>query len=76
MSVKFSDFTKSSVLPLSTNIQAADNASYLIYTNISQLGAVMYKVVIGKLYNFDLYKDQPAGPAIAAWPQREDLPSI
>ena len=66
MSVKFSDFTKFSILPLGTDMQAANNASYLIYTNIGQLGAVMYKVVTRKLCNFNLYKDQPARPAIAA----------
>jgi hypothetical protein len=34
LSIKFLDFTKSLILPLSTDIQAANNASYLIYTNI------------------------------------------
>jgi len=34
LSVKFLDFTESSILPFSTNMQATDNAGYLIYTDI------------------------------------------
>jgi serine/threonine protein kinase len=75
LSVKFSDFTESSILPLGTNMQNADDAGYSIYTDIGQLGAVMYEVITGKPCDFDLFKDQPAGPATAAWPQRGDLPS-
>lgn len=75
LSVKFLDFTESSILPLGTDMQAADDAGYSIYTDIGQLGAVMYEVVTGEPYHFDLYKGQLAGPAIAAWPRREDLPS-
>lgn len=75
LSVKFSDFTESSVLPLGTKMQIADDAGYSIYTDIGHLGAVMYEVVTGKECDFDLFKNQPAGPATAAWPRREDLPS-
>lgn len=75
LSVKFSDFTESSILPLGTNMQNTDDAGYSIYTDIGQLGAVMYGVITGKPCDFDLFKNQPAGPATAAWPQREDLPS-
>lgn len=75
LSVKFSDFTESSILPLGTNMQNADDAGYSIYTDIGQLGAVMYEVITGKSCEFDLFKNQPAGPATAAWPRREDLPS-
>jgi serine/threonine protein kinase len=75
LSVKFSDFTESSILPLCTHMQNADDAGYSIYTDIGQLGAVMYEVITGKPCDFDLFKNQPAGPATAAWPRREDLPS-
>lgn len=64
LSVKFSDFTESSILPLGTNVQNADDAGYSIYTDIGQLGAVMYEVITGKPCEFDLFKNQPA-----AWPR-------
>ncbi|KAI9842946.1 MAG: hypothetical protein M1837_006683 [Sclerophora amabilis] len=75
LSVKFSDFTESTVLPLDTDMQAADDAGYSIYTDIGQMGTVIYGVVTGQRCEFDLFKDQPPGPATAAWPQRKDLPS-
>ena len=37
LSVKFSDFTESSILPLGTNMQNADDAGYSIYTDIGNL---------------------------------------
>ena len=57
LSIKFLDFTKSFILFFGTNMQAANDASYLIYTDIGQLGAVMYEVITRKPYKFDLYKD-------------------
>ena len=68
LSIKFSDFTESSILPLSTNMQAINNTGYSIYTNIGQLSTVMYEVITGKLCKFDLYKNQLARLATAAWP--------
>ena len=63
-------------MPLGTNMQIADDAGYLIHTDIGQLGAVMYEVIIGQQCDFNLFRDQPTGRATAAWPQRSDLPSI
>ncbi|KAF7505122.1 hypothetical protein GJ744_001262 [Endocarpon pusillum] len=56
-------------------MQTVDDSGYFIFTDIGQLGAVMYEVVTGEACEFDLFKNQPAGYAIATWPQREDLPS-
>ena len=75
MSVKFSDFTESSLLELDCDMQEADGNGYSIYTDIGQLGAVMYEVTTGEKCVFDLFKGQPLGPANAAWPRREHLPS-
>lgn len=75
LSVKMSDFTESSILPLTVDMQNVDDSGYSVFTDIGQLGAVMYEVVTGKACEFDLFKNQPAGPATATWPQREDLPS-
>ncbi|PGH11517.1 serine/threonine protein kinase [Polytolypa hystricis UAMH7299] len=75
LSIKFCDFTESSILPLGTNMERADDHGYSIYIDIGQLGAVLYEVITGQRCEFDLFKDQPAGPACAAWPRREILPS-
>ncbi|KAK2812555.1 hypothetical protein FQN50_001199 [Emmonsiellopsis sp. PD_5] len=75
LSVKSCDFTESSILALGTDMERADDNGYSIYTDIGQLGAVIYEVITGQRYEFDLFKDQPSGPACAAWPRREILPS-
>ena len=75
LSVKISDFTESSILPLTVNMQIVDDFGDSIFTDIGQLGAVMYEVITGKACKFDLFKNQPSGPATATWPDREDLPS-
>ncbi|PGH36220.1 NEK protein kinase [[Emmonsia] crescens] len=74
LSVKSCDFTESSILPLGTDMERADDHGYSIYTDIGQLGAVIYEVITGQRCKFDLFRDQPSGPACAAWPRREILP--
>lgn len=75
LSIKMSDFTESSILPLTADMQTVNDSGYSIFTDIGQLGAVMYEVVTGKACDFDLLKSQPPGPTAATWPRREDLPS-
>lgn len=75
LSIKFLDFTESSVLPLDADMQTVDDNGYSIFTDIGQFGNVMYEVVTGQMCEFDLFKGQPTGPATAAWPRREDLPN-
>jgi len=75
MSVKFSDFTESTLVELDLDMQTADDNGYSIYTDIGQIGAVMYEVITGQKCDFDLFKDQPQGPAKAMWPRRDSLPS-
>ncbi|EGC43869.1 conserved hypothetical protein [Histoplasma capsulatum var. duboisii H88] len=48
LSIWFCDFTMSSVLPLDTNIKAADDNGYSAQTDIGLLGAVIYEVVTGE----------------------------
>lgn len=74
-SVKMSDFSESSILPLSTDMQTADDSGYSIYTDIGQLGTVIYEAVTRQPCSFDLFKGQPPGPATATWPHRTDLPT-
>ncbi|KAI9730245.1 MAG: hypothetical protein M1834_006009 [Cirrosporium novae-zelandiae] len=47
LSIKFSDFTESTILPLDTDMRTADDAGFSVYTNIGQLGTVIYEVTKG-----------------------------
>ncbi|KAL3435035.1 kinase-like domain-containing protein [Aspergillus tetrazonus] len=73
--VNICDFTESVKLPLDTCMETADWAGYSIYTDIGQLGAVMYEVVVGEQCEFDIFKDLPLELSNGTWPRREDLPS-
>lgn len=75
LSVKFCDFTESSVMPLHTNMETADDNGYSIQTDMGQLGAVIYEVVTGERCRFDVFKDQPPEATRATWPRRESLPN-
>ena len=75
LSVKFCDFTESSIMPLNINMETVDDNGYSIQTDIGQLGAVIYEVVTGKRCDFDLFKDLPPDATKASWPRRESLPS-
>ncbi len=75
LSIKMSDFTESSILPDTVNMRTIDDGGYSIFTDIGQLGAVMYEVITGKICEFDLFKNQPLGYAVVTWPQRSYLPS-
>ena len=74
-SIKFSDFTESTILPPGTDMQTADDGGFSIHTDIGQFGAVLYEIITGQPCEFDLFKDVPPGPATAVWPRRQDLPS-
>ncbi|PGH12836.1 hypothetical protein AJ79_04060 [Helicocarpus griseus UAMH5409] len=56
-------------------MRTADDAGYPIYTDIGQLGAVMYEIVTGVQCRFDLFEGLSPGPEIARWPSRKGLPS-
>ena len=56
LTIKFSDFTESTILPLDTDMQMADDAGYSIFTDIGQLGAVMYETIMEQSCDFDLSK--------------------
>lgn len=74
LTIKFSDMTEGSRLSPDCDIETADDKGYSIYTDIGQLGAVMYEVIKGERCDFDLFRGQPPGPATARWPRREHLP--
>lgn len=53
LSIKFCDFTESSIMPLHVNMETADDNGYSIQTDIGQLGAVMYEVVTGTSHEIE-----------------------
>ena len=73
--VKICDFTESMLMSLDTRMETADWAGYSIHTDIGQLGAVMYEVVVGEKCEFDIFKGHSLELSSGKWPQREDLPS-
>ncbi|EZF28820.1 serine/threonine protein kinase [Trichophyton interdigitale MR816] len=73
LSITICDFTESSILPLTANIEAANDNGYSIQTDIGQLGAVMYEVITGEQCEFNLFGDG-VSDGRAAWPRRETLP--
>lgn len=75
LSVKMSDFTESSVMPIDLDMQTAEDSGYSIFTDMGQLGAVMYEVITQKPCEFDLFKIQALGSAVVTWPRRKRLPS-
>lgn len=71
LKLKICDFTESFDMPLDTSMETADVAGYSIHTDIGQLGAVMYEVVVGEKCEFDIFStDSETG----TWPLRKDLP--
>lgn len=66
LSVKFCDFTESTMFPLDTCMETADDEGYSIHTDIGQLGSVMHEVVTGERCAFDFFKDVPIEVARAA----------
>jgi serine/threonine protein kinase len=75
LKVTICDFTESMLLPLDIHMETADWAGYSIHTDIGQLGAVMYEVVVGEKCEFDISKDLPVELSSGTWPRRESLPS-
>ena len=61
LSIKLCDFTESTIMPLDVNMDEADDSGYSVQTDIGQIGAVMYEVVTGKFFDFDLFKGQDDG---------------
>jgi serine/threonine protein kinase len=74
LSVKFCDFTESTIMPPDVDMEDVDDNGYSIQTDIGQLGAIIYEVVTGERCEFDLFKDNPPDATDAVWPRRETLP--
>ncbi len=75
VSIKLCDFTESTIIPPGVNMDKADDSGYSVQTDIGQFGAVMYEVVTGNSFNFDLFKGQDDGALFPRFPSEECLPS-
>jgi serine/threonine protein kinase len=59
-SVKLCDFIDSAVLSFNVNISEESQDGASIYTDIFQFGSLVYKIITGKRFNFDLF--HPSDP--------------
>ena len=75
LSLKFCDFSESSLLQLDANMDAVDDNGYTARIDIGLLGTVMYEVVTGNKCEIDLFKDNSPTDGRAYWPDRKFLPS-
>lgn len=75
LSIKLCDFTESTIMPLDVNMDEADDSGYSVQTDIGQFGAVIYEVVTGKSYSFDLFQGQDDDAMFPRFPSERDLPT-
>lgn len=75
LSLKICDFSEASLLPLDTNMEAADENGFTTRIDIGLLGTVIYEVVTGNKCEVDLFKDNAPTDGRAYWPEREALPN-
>ncbi|PWY83764.1 TKL protein kinase [Aspergillus sclerotioniger CBS 115572] len=75
LSIKMCDFTEAIDMPLDTCMENAGFGGYSVQTDIGQLGAVMYEVVVGEKCEFDIFEGVPVEASRGVWPRREELPS-
>ncbi|TWU72505.1 hypothetical protein ED733_002299 [Metarhizium rileyi] len=74
LSLKMCDFSEASLLPLGSDMRAADDNGYTAQIDIGLLGAVMYEIATGIQCKVDLYKDNDPADGRAYWPARGALP--
>lgn len=74
LSVKFTDFGDSTLMPLDWDMQEPDEYGKSASTDVGNFGAVMFEIITGKHRKFDLMQawKEPGGPL--TWPRRESLP--
>lgn len=75
LSIKICDFTESIIMPPDTCMKTADYEGYSIRTDIEQLEAVMYEMVVEEKCAFDIFKNVSSESGSGIWPNRENLPS-
>lgn len=75
LTVKFIDFSESTLMALDWNLEGSDELGYSILTDIGQFGAVMFQIVTGQRCSFDILQDVVDVNDKVTWPRRDSLPS-
>lgn len=75
LSIKFTDFGESSLMPLDWNMKEPNEDGESASTDIGNFGAVMFEIITGQHCKLDLLQDwkEPGDPF--TWPRRGSLPS-
>ncbi|OAG43174.1 hypothetical protein AYO21_02460 [Fonsecaea monophora] len=58
LAIKFTDFGKSTLMPLHWDLQGDDGDGYSILTDIGQFGVIMFEIVTGQRCKFDPVQDR------------------
>lgn len=74
MSLKMCDFSEATLLPLGSDMLAADDNGYTTQIDIGLLGAVMYEIATGVSCKVNLYRDNDPADGRAYWPSRALMP--
>ncbi|KAJ5639172.1 uncharacterized protein N7484_007034 [Penicillium longicatenatum] len=75
LSIKFCDFTESTLFPMDTDMGSVDDLGYTVELDIRLLAAVFYEVETGEKCEVVLYKEDDPLDDRACWPKRQFLPS-
>ncbi|KAL1967208.1 hypothetical protein VTN77DRAFT_3499 [Rasamsonia byssochlamydoides] len=76
LTIKFSDFGRSIILPPDADMRTAEKYGYSVSMEIGQLGMVLYQVITGgehRDFGF-VFADNHPGPEDPVWPSRAALP--
>jgi hypothetical protein len=82
-SVKLSDFADSGLVPLDMNMEKAKDNGTSIRTGIFQFASLVFEILTGRPYKYDLLEIEPQGKLKeatnwepgATWPQLGNLPA-
>ncbi|PGH12223.1 hypothetical protein AJ79_04403 [Helicocarpus griseus UAMH5409] len=69
-SMDFSDFGESAMMPPDWDLNGSDDLGFSIMTDIGQFGAVMFEIVTGQKYKFNLAHTRGTPGGSYTWPQR------
>ncbi|KIW81866.1 hypothetical protein Z517_04892 [Fonsecaea pedrosoi CBS 271.37] len=75
LTIKFTDFGESTLMPLHWDLQGDDGDGYSILTDIGQFGAIMFEIVTGQRCKFDPMQDWKDAGDPTTSPRRDTLPT-
>lgn len=75
-SAKLCDFTDSAVLSPNIDISKEVRDGSSVLTDVFQFGSLVYEVISGKRWNFDLFRPEVPGKELPNWPEVSQLPAV